>query len=190
MSILKTSALIILSSFLLIHFSNCTSKYGVEIAAIDSLAIKNKKTMDNLNIDLVTINTRKIEMKKDLDILQNVTPDSSALEFKMNVDKYKGIHKVYTKFIENYDVIFNRVKLNEVQLASLKNSVLDEKISGQDFKMALDKEKQNVNDNLINSQTIGHRIFQLEPEYQRLSTYFEKQLIELKKNFPELDSLK
>ena len=40
--------------------------------------------------------------------------------------------------------------------------------------------------NLKNAETFGGRISQLEPDYQRLSSYFEEQVKELIKQFPEL----
>ena len=53
-------------------------------------------------------------------------------------------------------------------------------------KLALKKETDNVNDNLINAQTFGQKIFQLEPDYQRLSTYFDGQVKGAIAKFPEL----
>jgi hypothetical protein len=187
MRTLKTSVLII-SSFIAMIFimQSCKNKYAVEVAAIDSLIAKNKKTMDYIQIDLITINERRTEMKGQIAVLNQIKPDTSGLEFTMNLDKYKGIFKVYTRFIENYDVIFNKVRLNEKQLSTLKNSVIDEKISGSDFKLAMNKEKAAIEDNLINAQTFGGRISQLEPDYQRLSSYFDTQIEGLIKQFPEL----
>ena len=187
MRTLKTSVLII-SSFIAMIFimQSCKNKYAVEVAAIDSLIAKNKKTMDYIQIDLITINERRTEMKGQIAILNQIKPDTSGLEFTMNLDKYKGILKVYTRFIENYDVIFNKVRLNDKQLSMLKNSVIDEKISGSDFKLAMNKEKAAIEDNLINAQTFGGRISQLEPDYQRLSSYFDTQIEGLIKQFPEL----
>ena len=187
MRTLKTSVLII-SSFIAMIFimQSCKNKYAVEVAAIDSLIAKNKKTMDYIQIDLITINERRTEMKGQIAVLNQIKPDTSGLEFTMNLDKYKVILKVYTRFIENYDVIFNKVRLNEKQLSMLKNSVIDEKISGSDFKLAMNKEKAAIEDNLINAQTFGGRISQLEPDYQRLSSYFDTQIEGLIKQFPEL----
>lgn len=142
--------------------------------------------MDYLKIDLITINERKNEMKRQIAVLQKIKPDSSVLEFIMNLDKYKGIYTVYRRFIENYDVIFSRVRLNEKQLSSLKNSLMDEKISGYNFKMVLAKEKEAVEANLNNAESFGGRIAQLEPEYQKLSVYFDHHLEGLIKQFPEL----
>lgn len=167
----------------------CKNKYAVEVAAIDSLALKNKKALDYIKIDLITINERCTEMKGQLAVLEKIKPDSSGLEFAINFEKYKGIYKVYNRFIENYDVIFNRVRFNEKQLSTLKNSVMDEKITGSDFKLALQKEKRNVDENLANAEIFGGRISQLEPDYQRLSSYFDAQVEGLLKQFPELKAL-
>ena len=166
--------------------SNCQKKYAVESASIDSLILKNSKAMDYLKIDLITINERKNEMKGQIAVLQKIKPDSSVLEFVMNLDKYKGIFTVYKRFIENYDDIFSRVRLNEKQLSSLKNSLVDEKISGFDFKLVMQKEKELVESNLNNAETFAGRIAQLEPEYQRLSVYFDQHIAGLLKLFPEL----
>ena len=46
--------------------------------------------------------------------------------------------------------------------------------------------KAAIEDNLINAQTFGGRISQLEPDYQRLSSYFDTQIEGLIKQFPEL----
>ncbi len=165
---------------------SCQKKHAVEAAIIDSLITKNKKTMNYIQIDLITINERRNEMKSQIAVLQKVKPDSSGLEFAINFEKYKGIYKVYNLFIENYDVIFNRVRLNEKQLSNLKNSLIDNQISGSNFKLAMSKERENVEVNLKNAETFGGRISQLEPDYQRLSSYFDEQVKELIKQFPEL----
>jgi len=184
---LKSTPLIILSLlFMIFIISGCKNKYAVEIASVDSLIVKNKKTIDYLNIDLVTINERKTEMNGQISVLEKVKPDTVGLEFTMNLEKYKGIYKVYKLFIENYDVIFNRVRLNEKQLSTLKNSIVDEKISGTDFKLAIFKEREAIESNLTNAQLFGGRINQMEPDYQRLSKYFDIQISALIKQFPEL----
>ena len=168
--------------------NSCNTKYKVELAAVDSLITKNKKTMDYLKIDLITINERKIEISSQIAVLNKIEPDTSVMEYITNLDKYKGILKVYTKFIDNYDVIFNRMRHNEKQLSNLKNSVLDEKITGFDFKLILAKERENVEQNLINAQTFGSKIFNLEPDYQRLSMYFDPKVEGLLKKYPELNT--
>ncbi len=187
MRILKTTVFIFISMIGMIFImQSCQKKHAVEAAIIDSLITKNKKTMNYIQIDLITINERRNEMKSQIAVLQKVKPDSSGLEFAINFEKYKGIYKVYNLFIENYDVIFNRVRLNEKQLSNLKNSLIDNQISGSNFKLAMSKERENVEVNLKNAETFGGRISQLEPDYQRLSSYFDEQVKELIKQFPEL----
>ncbi len=187
MRILKTTVFIFISMIGMIFImQSCQKKHAVEAAIIDSLITKNKKTMNYIQIDLITINERRNEMKGQIAVLQKVKPDSSGLEFAINFEKYKGIYKVYNLFIENYDVIFNRVRLNEKQLSNLKNSLIDNQISGSNFKLAMSKERENVEVNLKNAETFGGRISQLEPDYQRLSSYFDEQVKELIKQFPEL----
>ena len=190
MRILKTPIPIFISLLAMIFImQSCQKKHTVEAAAIDSLIMKNKKTMDYIQIDLITINERRNEMKGQIAVLQKIKPDTSGLEFAINFEKYKGIYKVYNLFIENFDVIFNKVKENEKQLSNLKNSLMDDKISGFDFKLAMNKERGNVDSNLKNAETFGGRITQLEPDYQRLSSYFDKQVEGLIKQFPELKSV-
>ncbi len=187
MPILKAPVFIIIPLMAMTFIMHsCQKKYAVEAAAIDSLLMKNKKTMDYIKIDLITINERQNEMKGQIAVLQKIKPDSSGVEFALNFDKYKGIYKVYNLFIKNYDVIFNRVRVNEKQLSNLKNSLMDEKLSGSDFKLAMNNERYNVNDNLNNAETFGGRITQLEPDYHRLSNYFDSQVEGLLKQFPEL----
>ena len=187
MRILKTTVFIFISMIGMIFImQSCQKKHAVEAAIIDSLITKNKKTMNYIQIDLITINERRNEMKSQIAVLQKVKHDSSGLEFAINFEKYKGIYKVYNLFIENYDVIFNRVRLNEKQLSNLKNSLIDNQISGSNFKLAMSKERENVEVNLKNAETFGGRISQLEPDYQRLSSYFDEQVKELIKQFPEL----
>ncbi len=187
MRILKTS-IILISIIVLITFAiqGCKKKYAVERGSIDSLSVKNEKALNYLKIDLVTINERKNEMKAQIAVLEKIKPDSSGMEFLMNFDKYKGIYKMYSRFIENYDLIFSRVRFNKKQLNNLKNSLMDEKLTGNEYKLALAKETENVNQNLANAETFGQRIFQLEPDYQRLSSYFDAQVETLIKQFPEL----
>jgi len=166
--------------------NGCQKKHKVELASIDSLLAKNKRTMEYLKIDLITINERKIELTAQIAVLDKFKPDTAGMDFSMNLIKYKAILKIYTRFIENYDRIFNIVRENEKQLSTLKNSVIDEKITGSDFKLALAKEKLNVEQNLINAQTFGNKINNLEPDYQRLSAYFDPQVEALLKQYPEL----
>ena len=187
MVILKTRYILISITILIINgLLGCKNKYEVERSSIDSLVIKNEKAFGYLKIDLITINERKIELKGQIAVLEQIKPDSSSMAFLMNFDKYKGIYKMYSRFIENYDIIFNRVRLNKKQLSALQNSLMDEKINGTEFKNSLAIEAENVNKNLINAEIFGQRIFQLEPDYQRLSQYFDPQIEKLIKQFPEL----
>jgi hypothetical protein len=182
--ILRLAVLLLLANIV----TSCNKKYRVESAAIDSLLNKNQRAMSYLKIDLITINERKIEMDSQISILVKFKPDSSAVEFEMNLEKYKGINKIYSRFIANYDVIFNKIRMNERQLSGLKNSLMDEKISGYDFKLALNKETERVNITLADAETFGHKIYQLEPDYQRLSGYFDPLVGEALKKYPELRS--
>lgn len=188
MRIVKIS-IVGLSSLIFIAFLaiGCKNKYAVESAAIDSLISKNQKAKDYLKIDLITINERKLEMKRQIAILVKLKPDSSSAEFAMNLEKYKGIHKIYARFIANYDVIFNRIRFNEKQLSGLKNSLMDEKINGHDFKVALAKEKEKVAISLADAEAVGNKVYQLEPDYQRLSRYFDPIVKDAVKKYPELE---
>ena len=187
MRILKTRiALILILLLIALSMQECKKKYAVERSSIDSLLIKNERALNYLKIDLVTINERRNEMKGQIAVLEKIKPDSSGMEFLMNFDKYKGIYKIYNRFIENYDLIFSRVSHNKNQLNNLKNSLMDEKLSKNEFKLVLAKETENVNENLANAETFGQRINQLEPDYQRLSAYFGPQIETLIKQFPEL----
>ncbi|NUM31979.1 MAG: hypothetical protein HUU47_06610 [Bacteroidetes bacterium] len=186
----KISSLIIWAFIILISItSGCKNKYQVEISMIDSLISKNKKASDYINIDLITINQRRIEIKAQLAVLENFKPDSSVVEFESNLIKYKAIYKAYRKFIENFDLVHSKVKLNEKQLAALKNSLVDEKITAEEFKNILEVETYNVNDNLSNAEVLGNTIFKLEPDYQRLSKYFDQVVEKLIKNSPELKKI-
>lgn len=187
----KTLAVCILGLFLVspIFFSGCKNKYQVEITIIDSLISKNSKASDYINIDLITINQRRKEMKAQIAVLSNFKPDSSAFEFQINFNKYKAIYKSYKKFIENFDLVHSKVKLNEKQLSALKNSLIDEKIKGVEFNDALARETLNVNDNLANAEVLGNTIFKLEPDYQRLSQYFDPMVERLVKQLPEFKKI-
>ena len=85
--------------------SNCQKKYAVESASIDSLILKNSKAMDYLKIDLITINERKNEMKGQIAVLQKIKPDSSVLEFVMNLDNTKEYLR-YTNGLLKTTMIF------------------------------------------------------------------------------------
>jgi len=176
--------------FVGITFTECRKKYPVESAAIDSLASKNRKAREYLRIDLITIEARKKEMNGQIAVLKSLDNlEAEGDEFLLNFNKYKGIAKIYTRFIENYDVIYNRVSFNEKQLSDLKNSLVDNKINGSDFKQALGKINDGVIDNLANAETFGNKIFQLEPDYQKLSAFYTPMVDALAKKYPKLDSL-
>ena len=165
-----------------VNLTSCKNKYKVETDMIDYLLRKNLLAEDFINIDLITINQRRIEMKAQIAVLTSYEPDSSALEFESNFIKYKAIYKSYKKFIENYDLVRSKVKLNERQLSSLKNSVIDKKITGTEFKIAIDRETRSVDENLMNAEILGNTIFKLEPDYQRLSKYFDNIVFKLIKD--------
>lgn len=187
MRIVKSQFLnLLLISVLFIAHAGCRQKYAVESAAIDSLVVRNSKAMEFLSIDLLTINERKKEMEQQIGVLQKIQPDTTGSDFQMNLEKYKGIYKVYTRFIANYDVIFNQIRQNEKQLSGLKNSLLNEKISAYDYKLALAKESEKVNTTYRDAEAFGHKVYQLEPDYQRISSYFEPLYQSMLKQYPEL----
>lgn len=190
MALLKKLLFSILSFIFIITLNySCKNKYKVETDMIDSLISKNKLAENYINIDLITINQRRIEMKAQIAVLSNFKYDTSVLEFESNFIKYNAIHKSYKKFLENYDLIRAKIKLNEKQLSDLKNSLIDEKIKGYEFKIAIDKETYNVNDNLMNAEVLGNNIFKFEPDYQRLSKYFDPLVAKLIKESEEFKKI-
>ncbi|MCB9251416.1 MAG: hypothetical protein H6605_03060 [Flavobacteriales bacterium] len=155
-----------------ISLSSCKQKYEVESQAIDSLIAKNHQAREYLQIDLKTIHSRTLEMKEQIELMNRNGIDSSNETLMLNFEKYKGIYKIYTNFINNYDHIFDKVRHIDKQLAALKNSLQDDKINAKEYKMAMEKETENVNMNLADSKVFGLKIFNLEPDYQRLSNFF------------------
>jgi hypothetical protein len=159
----------LLLNLIFLFFTACKDKHPQELKMIDTLDLLVDSTEIALNYDLVTLNNRTKRIKFQLHNFNHFNKDTLALETGNKLQKYKEISKIYGQFINNFEDCYNTMKLSEEQSKRLRNSVVDDKLSKEEFKSHYSTELARATINLEKSKRVSKFIPAVEPEFQRLN---------------------
>lgn len=148
---------------------------------LDELLLLVDSTQTALDYDLITLNNRSALIKFQLDNFKRFNKQQYTLEMGNKLSKYKEIRRVYKQFIDNYEDRYNTMKLSEKQIETLRNSVMDDKLTKEEFKKYYQDEMSRAKINLEKSRKISRYIPTLEPEFQRLNKEVDLMLQEVAK---------
>lgn len=158
-------------------FTQCKNVPKRELMMMDTLDTIIIRTKEYLSYDLITINNRKQRISEDQSLVRRFYRDTIDNELGQTMVKYKGIYKIYNKFIDNYQDVYNEMVASQKQSHALRNSVTDNKLDKEEFKEFYAKEKQIALDNLLIAKDISIHIPEVEPDFQRISRYVEELLL-------------
>jgi hypothetical protein len=168
-------------------FSSCTNKNDqyekqVELNLIDTLEIELAKTRIWLDVNYPEIKSRINPMKQNIKIITLNYTETWSEEMIMNMDRYRGMLKIYEKFAEHYKPIVLETEELINQVKTLRNSVDKGLYVGkkEEFKKHYEQEKKDIENNLLYSTRYLKPAKVMEREYNRREEYVQSLLEDLK----------
>jgi hypothetical protein len=185
----KNIKLFLILSIVFQLFSSCKDKHPQEMKLLNALDATIDSTEIALNYDLITLNNRNQRIKFQMETFKRFNKETYSLETGNKLQRYKEVSKVYKQFINNFEDCFNSMKLSEKQSETLRNSVLDNKMSKEDFKKYYQEELSHAKINLAKARKISKFLPAMEPEFQRLNKEIDAMLNHIAKSDSALQNI-
>jgi hypothetical protein len=164
----------------------CNSIDSRYFTMLDSLDGRLQQTSNLLEIDYQTIKVRQELIDDHLRLIKTYVNDTISADLGMQLTKYKGIKKVYGKFLSEYSACHKEYESLVVQSKNLRTAVQRREITKEDFKIYYLKEKNDGIDNFHRAQKLIQPIHSVEPDYQRISSLVDEKLNTMAKTNPAL----
>ena len=151
-----------------------------EIKRVEELQELLNENEKNLNLDVSLFKLRAEHIETTLRTFRNDYTKIMSKELGDNLSKYKNLKKIYTYNSGKYDAnVKEQVELSS-QLENLIQDLKAGKLSKEEFKSYYRTEKADIEQLIAASKDIGKRMYEIEPEFIRLDTYFQPLLEKLK----------
>lgn len=169
------NAFITLALFSIISFSNtsCSDSHAIENAKLDTLEMHLAVAKENLNIDIKLIKERATEIETNRNTFLINYKDTFSSELGSQLDKYKAIMKIYNNVIKEYNKWSTEYDALSEQITNLRYSVNKGELNREEFKSFFYKEEADILALRDGSAGIKKTLYELEPEYIRLSEYVD-----------------
>lgn len=165
--ILLIFSLFSFSTFLHSCKSNQKQQQEIEIAMIDSLFVPLNQTKEILNFDINEIKERTVfidSIEVFFKFYNQTTPDP---ETSLSLDKLFGIKRIYATAIKQYTNCVLETEELFIQLNTLKQSVMENKYSKEEFKKYLAVERKDIYENLNFGKKFIKPVSEIEQEFNR-----------------------
>lgn len=160
--------------------SGCMINHTEEIKRVEELQELLNENEKNLNLDVSLFKLRAEHIETTLRTFRNDYTKIMSKELGDNLSKYKNLKKIYTYNSGKYDAnVKEQVELSS-QLENLIQDLKAGKLSKEEFKSYYRTEKADIEQLIAASKDIGKRMYEIEPEFIRLDTYFQPLLEKLK----------
>lgn len=144
------------------------------------------KTESLMAIDFSTIDNRLQLIDFHLRMVRRYYSEDMSPDMGMKLSKYKGVGKVYKRFVGEYSNVLNEHKSIVKQAQDLRSSMNNFEIKRDQFKEYFEIEMAAAEKNHQDVTKVCGAVPQVEPEYQRLSVYAQNILDEMAESIPEL----
>jgi 23S rRNA A2030 N6-methylase RlmJ len=171
--------LITFFSSLTATISSCNSVDDRYFLMLDSLDYRISETYEILEVDPGTIESRNTLVQDHLRLIKMFLRDSITAEFGMQLTKYKGLGKVYKRFLSQYSDCKLELEMLDSQAADLRQAVYAKELTKEQFKVYYAKEKDDGINNYNRAQKLIKPIYSVEPDYQRISRIVDEKLIRM-----------
>lgn len=175
----RTSSLILVVwSFTLLH--SCSLKFNEEIAMVEELQAKLTANRENIDLNPAEFKARLDEIVVNTSFLKVNYKDSVSLEFGNQMDKYRGLKKIYKSQAGLLAECQKEQEALEKQVDNLLHDLKRNKLSKEEFKVYYKKEKEDVEQLLEKSKDIESKLVEVEPEFRRISKWVYTEIEKLK----------
>lgn len=156
-----------------IFFTSCSYRYSDELKVVKDLQERLDSNEANLNLDAPLFSLRAEHIETTLRTFKNDYTKTMSKELGDNLSKYKNFKKIYMRGIRKYDDCVKEQAELVTQLSNLSISLGAGELTKEEFKSYFRKEKIDVENLLRESKTIGKNLYEIEPEYTRITEYLE-----------------
>ncbi len=170
---------LIVAYALLITLTSCGIKFSEEIEHVKKLQAQLEANKENLNLDAPLFKLRADHVESTLRTFRNKYKQRMSKELGDNLSKYKNYKKIYLRSVRKYEESVKEQEALTKQLDNLRKSIKSGQITKDEFKVYHRTEKMDVEKLLQQSKEISKNLYEIEPEYRRLTAYFEPLLTEL-----------
>lgn len=143
---------------------------------LDSLDHHLAETENLLDIDHQTIASRTELIETHLRLIKMHLNEQITGEFGMQLTKYKGVKKVYSRFLSDYDDCKHESSALRTQANNLRLAVGQRQIEKDSFKVYYAREKMDAMNNLNKARKLIQPLHAVEPDYQRISILVDEKL--------------
>jgi hypothetical protein len=166
---------------LFINMSGCSRLHQEELKHLTGLQDSLKQNQENLSLDISIFSYRAKYIDSVLLVFQNHYTDTIGFEMGNNLSRYKSIRKVYKHNMGQFNSNLKEQKALEKQLSNLGQDLEAGKLSKQEFKNYYASEKLDVDKLVTSSRLVKKTVYEVEPDYIRITKYMQPFLATLKK---------
>ncbi|MBR9917107.1 hypothetical protein GYB29_05360 [bacterium] len=179
-----TQTLILLTALLSVSSitSSCNPKYELELSKLDTLELHLAAAEEYLKVDPELIAARIEEIEANIRTIRNKLNDTVDLEFGNNMSKYKTILKIYRKNQTAYAQWSKEHEELKTQVENLRKDLEAGKLSREEFKEYYFQEKEDIIALREGAKSVQKSLYEIEPDYMRLSEFAEETIAELEEN--------
>ncbi len=179
----KIKSILAAAGFILLTAS-CQSngKFAEEIQTVDSLISIVEDFQLRLNaIDSDTVSEKLSVVSDRVGFLMKNYQDSTDRKFWISDMNYLGsVEKAYSRFEENNQTIGRQLEESMKQLTTLKNSLVDEKLTPEEAREYVDDEAHVVMQIKFSAQKMIGRVEEADVVWDSLQPYFDSIAISLR----------
>jgi hypothetical protein len=159
--------LLILSASISLNCCKRTSASN-EIRQADTLIKWVNEASETMVIDPEAIRLRTDSMKIKLTLIKKDTQYKHMDELRYSIKEYEGIFTTYMDFLEKYSNLeFDNLQYSK-QATTLKNDLIDRKLSPAEFSKSYPETRKKIKDHLDQTKTAIRTIASIEEMYGRL----------------------
>ncbi len=155
--------------FAAILFMNACSNRTEELQHIETLENTLIGNKENLNIDIGLFEARRTFMEEVLKAFVNDYKQSISLELGNQLSRFKALKKLYAKHIDVFHTNAKEQEELKAQLDNLRADVKNNAISREEFKGFLSTERRDIEALVASSKQVKKTLYEVEPEYSRIS---------------------
>lgn len=178
-SLSKSTYSFVFACSLLITVASCSGRFAKELKLVNQLEQQLDSNQQNLNLDAPLFQIRAEHIESTLRTFTNDYKEEMTKELGDNLSKYKNFQKIYKRQTNTYYDCVKEQEALRKQLENLTKDLENGKWSKEEFKTYYSTEKTDVNLLISKSKEIGKNLYEIEPEYTRLTAYFEPILAEM-----------
>ncbi len=179
----KIKSILAVAGFIAITAScQSNTKFQAEIETVDSLITIVEDFQVRLNaINSDTVSEKLSVVSERVGFFMQNYPDSTDRKFWISDMNYLGsVEKAYSRFEENNQPISRQLEESMKQLTTLKNSLVDEKLTEEEAQKYVDDEAQVVMQIKFSAQKMIGRVEEADVVWDSLRPYFDSIAISIK----------